>query len=43
MRTEEIINQGLHEFVDSLQTKMNKIGDAIHHTFIAIEPDADAA
>ena len=43
MRTEEIISMGLHEFVDSLQTKMNKIGDAIFHTFIAIDPETDAA
>jgi uncharacterized alpha-E superfamily protein len=42
MRVEEIIALGLHEFVDKMQTKMNRIGDAIFHTFIAIEPQADA-
>lgn len=29
-----IINQGLHEFVDSLQTQLNLVGDGILETFI---------
>jgi len=41
MQTEEIISQGLHDFVDSLQTKMNRIGDAIFHNFIAIAPEVE--
>ncbi|MBI1309849.1 alpha-E domain-containing protein [bacterium] len=33
-----IINQGLHEFVDSLQTQLNQLGDAIFGTFIDPQP-----
>ncbi|WP_437228028.1 alpha-E domain-containing protein [Planctomicrobium sp. SH661] len=33
-----IINQGMHEFIDSLQTKLNQIGDAIYETFFAMRP-----
>jgi len=35
---EEIIGAGLHEFLDSLQTKLNGVGDGIFETFIAMEP-----
>jgi uncharacterized alpha-E superfamily protein len=35
-----IINQGLHEFVDSLQTQLNLIGEGISETFIDPEPAA---
>lgn len=35
---EEIIDAGLHEFLDSLQTKINAVGDGIHQTFIGLEP-----
>jgi len=31
----EIIANGLHEFLDSLQTKLNQVGGAIHETFFA--------
>mgnify|MGYP001243176679 CR=1 FL=1 len=33
-----VINQGLHEFIDDLQVKLNQIGDAIHETFFAMRP-----
>jgi len=33
-----IVNQGLHEFIDGLQTKLNSVGDAIHETFFALRP-----
>jgi uncharacterized alpha-E superfamily protein len=33
-----IVNQGLHEFVDGLQTKLNRIGEGIHETFFAMRP-----
>jgi uncharacterized alpha-E superfamily protein len=33
-----IIDNGLHEFIDGLQTRLNEVGDAIHHTFFAIRP-----
>ncbi len=38
---DEIISKGLHEFLDTLQVKLNEVGDAIHETFIAIEPPAE--
>jgi uncharacterized alpha-E superfamily protein len=34
---EEIFQKGLHEFLDSLQTRMNDIGDKIFETFFALE------
>jgi uncharacterized alpha-E superfamily protein len=34
----EIISIGLHEFLDSLQTKLNAVGEGIYQTFIALEP-----
>lgn len=38
---QEIVAQGLHEFLDALQTGLNKTGDAISGTFFA--PEAAAA
>ncbi|WP_437206138.1 alpha-E domain-containing protein [Planctomicrobium sp. SH664] len=38
-----IINQGMHEFIDGLQTKLNTVGDAIHETFFALRPVDSAA
>ncbi len=35
---EEIINQGLHEFIDSFQTKINDIGQAIYHSYFELSP-----
>ncbi len=35
---DDVIQQGLHEFLDLLQTKLNKIGSAVHETFIAVKP-----
>ncbi len=34
----QILNQGLHEFLDALQTKLNLIGDGIFETFFALRP-----
>ena len=34
----EIIDQGLHEFIDAFQIQLNKVGDAIHETFFALRP-----
>ncbi len=34
----EIIDQGLHEFIDSFQVQLNKVGDAIFETFFAPRP-----
>ena len=34
----EIIEQGMHEFIDAFQIQLNKVGDAIHETFFALRP-----
>jgi uncharacterized alpha-E superfamily protein len=35
---EEIVAQGLHEYLDDLQTKMNAVAVGIYETFFAIKP-----
>jgi uncharacterized alpha-E superfamily protein len=35
---DEIINSGLHEYLDGLQTKLNLVGDGIYETFITTTP-----
>ncbi|MGJ3244809.1 MAG: alpha-E domain-containing protein [Elainellaceae cyanobacterium] len=35
---EEIVQMGLHEFLDNLQMRLNKIGDSIFETFFALQP-----
>jgi uncharacterized alpha-E superfamily protein len=35
---EEIIQQGLHEFLDHIQTQLNCVGASIFETFFALEP-----
>jgi uncharacterized alpha-E superfamily protein len=35
---EDIIGLGIHEFVDSLQNKLNGVGEAIFQTFFAVRP-----
>ncbi len=37
-RIDEIIAQGLHEFVDDVQARLNDIGEAIYHGFFEIVP-----
>jgi uncharacterized alpha-E superfamily protein len=37
---DEIIASGLHEYLDELQTTMNKIGAGIHETFFALKTPA---
>ncbi len=37
----EIIEQGLHEFIDSFQIELNQVGEAIHQTFFALRPVAE--
>ena len=34
---DEVVNQGLHEYLDELQTKMNQVGAGIHETFFALK------
>ncbi len=36
----EIIDQGLHEFIDEFQIQLNQVGEAIHETFFALRPVA---
>lgn len=35
---QEILQQGLHEYLDLLQTKLNRVGEAIFETFFALRP-----
>jgi uncharacterized alpha-E superfamily protein len=37
-RAEEIIQRGLHEFIDDLQSGLNLVGEAIYDTFFAMRP-----
>jgi uncharacterized alpha-E superfamily protein len=34
----EVFEQGLHKYLDSLQLKLNAVGDAIYNTFFALWP-----
>jgi uncharacterized alpha-E superfamily protein len=34
-QVDDIINSGLHEFLDGLQTRMNRVGAGIYETFLA--------
>ena len=34
----QIIQRGLHEFVDNLQQRLNDVGDSIHEAFFALRP-----
>ena len=36
-RVDEIVNAGLHEYLDELQNKMNQLGAGIHETFFAFK------
>lgn len=38
LRSQDMFTIGLHEFFDSLQTKLNNVGSAIHETFFARRP-----
>jgi len=40
-QVESIVETGLHEFIDSFQTRVNKIGSAIHDTFFALRSVTD--
>ncbi|HEY9736404.1 MAG TPA: alpha-E domain-containing protein [Trichocoleus sp.] len=35
---DEIVNQGLHEFLDGLQLRLNEVGNAIYEDFFALQP-----
>ncbi len=38
MTIEEITQIGLHEFLDNLQSRINKVGESIFETFFTLEP-----
>jgi uncharacterized alpha-E superfamily protein len=38
IQVREIITGGLHEFLDSLQIRLNRIGDAVEQSFFALQP-----
>lgn len=43
-RTSEIMLGGLHEFLDTFQGKLNRVGNAIYKTYFALQPaGSDAA
>jgi uncharacterized alpha-E superfamily protein len=35
---EEIIQRGLHEFLDDLQLRINSVGEKAYQTFFALKP-----
>ncbi|MCB9477518.1 MAG: alpha-E domain-containing protein [Deltaproteobacteria bacterium] len=35
---DEVINRGIHQFIDELQRRFNDIGGAVHETFFAVRP-----
>ena len=35
-----VLSQGLHEYLDALQAKLNRVGDAIFDTYFALHPAA---
>jgi len=37
-RVDDILDFGLHKFLDALQTKLNSVGDGINTTFLSLEP-----
>jgi uncharacterized alpha-E superfamily protein len=40
---EEVIKQGMHEYLDNLQTRLNQVGMAIGTTFFNIKPSLEMA
>lgn len=38
---EDIIQQGMHEYIDQFQRRLNEIGDALHKDFFTVDTDAD--
>jgi uncharacterized alpha-E superfamily protein len=38
IQVREIINRGLHEFLDDIQVRLNMVGDAIQNAFFALQP-----
>jgi uncharacterized alpha-E superfamily protein len=40
---DEVVNQGMHEYLDNLQTRLNQVGAAIGATFFNIKPMVETA
>ncbi len=40
---DEIIADGIHEFIDGFQSRLNLVGDAIHEAFFAVPPTQEVA
>jgi len=38
IQVREIINRGLHEFLDDIQVRLNHVGEAVHNAFFALQP-----
>jgi uncharacterized alpha-E superfamily protein len=38
IQVREIINRGLHEFLDDIQVRLNMVGDAVQNAFFALRP-----
>jgi uncharacterized alpha-E superfamily protein len=38
----DVIQQGLHEYIDEFQARLNEVGQAIHEDFFAVKPDRPA-
>jgi uncharacterized alpha-E superfamily protein len=38
IQVREIINRGLHEFLDDIQIRLNMVGDAVQNAFFALQP-----
>jgi uncharacterized alpha-E superfamily protein len=34
----DIMRQGLHEYLDQLQVRINEVGDCVHETFFETQP-----
>lgn len=37
----DIVQQGMHEYIDQFQDRLNEIGDALHKDFFTLDTDAD--
>jgi uncharacterized alpha-E superfamily protein len=40
--TDEVLGTGLHEFLDQFQARLNRVGDAMHDTYFALQPSVPA-
>ncbi|MEO0529408.1 MAG: alpha-E domain-containing protein [Planctomycetota bacterium] len=40
---DDIVRQGMHEYIDQFQRHLNEIGDALHKDFFTLDTDADTS